>query len=299
MATSIISNATTTATYDSSIKRSARAVQDCIAKADVETIDLLINTGIYRDDNLVEPAVAALIQKHAGIGLEYERHASPMLSFDLLSGPCGFLDAVDLAAAVFGTTECQSCVVVSGDGHPSRSPRRDTSFPYLASSAATLLMNSSDGSGFGSVYRVGSSPTGLLGYLDLATVGLNGRVLITTEELDGRTREQGQQVAIDVAELCLETEGIDPADCVLVASEPRAGFVKAIAAAVQIDQVVTPSTPGNPHTAALQFAYQALLEAEPARTERHALFLAADGYFTAACADYRLSSTDVLPGSAS
>ena len=149
-------------------------------------------------------------------------------------------------------------------------------------------MKSSNDFGFGSVYRVGSSPGRPLAYVDLATMGLNGRTLMTMEEPDGRTRELGQQVAIDVAELCLETEGIDPADCVLVASEPRAGFAKTVAVAVHIDQVVTPSTPGNPHTAALQFAYQALLEAEPTRTERHAVFLAADGYFTAACAAYRL-----------
>jgi hypothetical protein len=296
MAISIISNATTTAPHNSSIKRQALAVQECIANADVDTIDLLINTGIYRDDNIVEPAAAALIQKHSGIGLEYRRQVSPTLSFDLMNGPCGFLDAVEIAAAVFGTTESRSCVVVSGDGHPSRSPHPDPSFPYLGSSAATLLMNSSDGSGFGSVYRVGSSPRRPLGYLDLATMGLNGRTLVTVEEPDAITREQGQQIAIDVAQLCLETEGIDPAHCVLVASEPRSGFAKTVAAAVQIDQVVAPFTPGNPHTAALPFAYQALLEAEPARTEGHALFLAADGYFTAACAAYQLSSTDAQPG---
>ena len=61
MATSIISNATTTALHNSSIKRSALAVQECIARADVEAIDLLVNSGIYRDDNFVEPAAAALI----------------------------------------------------------------------------------------------------------------------------------------------------------------------------------------------------------------------------------------------
>ena len=296
MATSIISNATTTAPHNSSIKRSALAVQECLAKADVETVDLLINTGLYRDDNIVEPAAAALIQKHSGIGLEYQRHASTTLSFDLMNGPCGFLDAVELAGAIFGTTECRSVVIVSGDGHPSRSPHPDLSFPYLGSSAATLLMNSSDGSGFGWVYRAGSSPRSLLGYLDLTTMGVNGRTLITVDEPDAITREQGQQIAIEVAALCLETEGIDPADCVLVASEPRPGFAKTVAAAVQIDQVVTPFTPGNPHTAALPFAYQALLEAEPARTGGHALFLATDGYYTAACAPYQLSSTDVLPG---
>jgi 3-oxoacyl-[acyl-carrier-protein] synthase-3 len=296
MATSIISNATTTAPHNSSIKRSALAAQECLTKADVETVDLLVNTGIYRDDNIVEPAAAALIQKNAGIGLEYKRHASPMLSFDLMNGPSGFLDAVEIAGAIFGTTECRSCVVVSGDGHPSRSPNQDPSFPYLGSSAATLLINSADGSGFGSVYRVGSPPQRPHAYVDLATMGLIGRTFVTVDEPDGTTREEGQQLAIDVARLCLETEGLDPADCVLVASEPRAGFAKTVAAAVRIDQVVTPSTPGNPHTAALPFAYQALLEAEPARTEGHALFLAADGYFTAACADYRLSSTDVLPG---
>ena len=44
-----------------SIAHAARAGRDCVSRAGValQDIGMLINTGVYRDDNLVEPAMAA------------------------------------------------------------------------------------------------------------------------------------------------------------------------------------------------------------------------------------------------
>src|SRR5512137_727990 len=48
-----------------SIKLAVDAALGCLKEVDMPAsdVDLLINTGIYRDDNIGEPAIAALIQQ--------------------------------------------------------------------------------------------------------------------------------------------------------------------------------------------------------------------------------------------
>jgi 3-oxoacyl-[acyl-carrier-protein] synthase-3 len=63
------------------------AGEQCIASAgiDKKDIDLVISTGIYRDDNVVEPAMAALIQQRLGINLKIDwNHRT--FAFDILNG---------------------------------------------------------------------------------------------------------------------------------------------------------------------------------------------------------------------
>src|SRR3974390_2776330 len=87
-------------------KPSARRLADaaartCLAHAEKEPgdIGMLINAGIYREDNMGEPALAALVQEDIG--------ASPgqppiggngTFSFDLLNGTCGVISAIQIQA---------------------------------------------------------------------------------------------------------------------------------------------------------------------------------------------------------
>ncbi|BEK85154.1 hypothetical protein [Nocardia seriolae] len=55
------------------VELSGRAAKAAMASAGIEPgqVGVMINAGIFRDSNTVEPAVSALIQKAAGIGLDY------------------------------------------------------------------------------------------------------------------------------------------------------------------------------------------------------------------------------------
>ncbi|GAA3149081.1 hypothetical protein GCM10020255_028270 [Rhodococcus baikonurensis] len=103
------------------VTHAARAVRQALTSAAVEPqeVGVLINTGVYRDSNTVEPAIAALIQKDAGIGLEYGEHDPRTFSFDLMNGACGVLNAVQVADAILSTGSTGRVLVVSGDTHPS------------------------------------------------------------------------------------------------------------------------------------------------------------------------------------
>ena len=55
-------------TRHSALHLAVAAAKTCLQRAgrEPDDVDLLINTGIYRDKNLAEPALAALIQEDIG-----------------------------------------------------------------------------------------------------------------------------------------------------------------------------------------------------------------------------------------
>jgi hypothetical protein len=68
------------------------AAKTCLEHAgrDPNEVDLLVNAGLYRDKNLGEPALAALIEEDIGANPE-DPHAGAhgTFSFDVANGTCG------------------------------------------------------------------------------------------------------------------------------------------------------------------------------------------------------------------
>ena len=127
---------------DSSIDICARAAREVIEKSGIERkdVDLLINIGINRDKNIVEPAVASLIQKKARININPTRkHLARQvgtLSFDILHGSCGFIQAVQVATAFLQVGRYKYAIIVSSEVHPSG--KKPLDFPFTHSGAAIL-----------------------------------------------------------------------------------------------------------------------------------------------------------------
>lgn len=138
---------TDTSLHDS-VKHAVQAGTACIDAAGVDRgdIGLVLNVGIYRNDNIVEPANAPFIQKGLGINTVYEKGRTSF-SFDILNGACGFLNAVQVAEAVLKNQGGGYAMIISSDVHPSRKKVED--FPYRNIGAAALLEWSDDhGRGF-------------------------------------------------------------------------------------------------------------------------------------------------------
>ena len=126
-------------------KPSARRLADaaartCLAHAEKEPgdIGMLINAGIYREDNMGEPALAALVQEDIG--------ASPgqppiggngTFSFDLLNGTCGVISAIQIQAGLLCSGVIRLGAIVTSDVHPDlKDPR---SAPFRPAGGALLL----------------------------------------------------------------------------------------------------------------------------------------------------------------
>jgi 3-oxoacyl-[acyl-carrier-protein] synthase-3 len=280
----------------SSIEHASLAARRCIERAGVgaEQIDILINAGVYRDSNMAEPAMSALIQKEVGMSLDYIKHPAPKagFSFDLMNGACGVLNAVQVAGAFLDSGHADYVLVVSSDAHPSDRAEGTADFPYATVGAAMLLDRAPDpSSGFGRVHtEAASEPSpGAEGYNDVAATGLDGRHLVTVRH-DPDYPSRLAEFAAGTARTYAESERIDLDRTLLVTSQPSRGFVAALTRLLGVSEraaVAVKGVDGDPHTSALTLAYhQATAQGQSAGYDAM-LFVAAGAGLTSACAVYR------------
>lgn len=276
------------------VELSGRAARRAMENAGVQPgqVGVLINAGIFRDSNTVEPAVSALIQKAAGIGLDYVKEDPRSFSFDLMNAGSGVLNAVQVAQAVLATGSTEHVLIVSGDTHPSlERSAGDSEFPYATAGAALLLEFTDEPDGFGRVHTVaGTGTPAVESYVDVATMGNRGRGLMTVER-DADFEDRLLAVAADAARKALADADREHATIVLIASTPAPGFPERLAAELGIaaDAVRTPDlSQGDPHTAALPLAYDAAVQDDSLDAFSHILFVAAGAGPSAAAVLYRL-----------
>ena len=97
------------------------AAQACLAHAGKEPgdIDMLINAGMYREDNMGEPALAALIQEDIGANLgQPPVGGRGTFSFDLINGTCGVISAIRLEAGLLRSGVIRLGAIVTSDVDP-------------------------------------------------------------------------------------------------------------------------------------------------------------------------------------
>jgi 3-oxoacyl-[acyl-carrier-protein] synthase-3 len=116
------------------------AARSCFASAgrDAGDVDMLINTGIYREDNMGEPALAALIQEDIGANLgQPPLGGRGTFSFDLLNGTCGVISAIQLESGLLRSGVIRLGAIVTSDVGPKL--KDSGSAPFRAAGGAMLL----------------------------------------------------------------------------------------------------------------------------------------------------------------
>ncbi|GGK33026.1 hypothetical protein [Nocardia camponoti] len=272
------------------VEHSGRAAREAVARAGIrpDQVGVFINTGIFRDSNTVEPAVAALIQKEAGIGLDYVKNDSHTFGFDLMNGATGVLNAVQVASAIVATGT-EHVLIVAGDTHPSLTrSAADAAFPFATSGAALLLESSDDAIGFGPVhFATAPGSPAESAYVDTAKMGTTGRSMMTVER-DADYEDRILDVAVEVGRLALADAEPD-ARVAVIASTPSAEFPARVAKSLNLGDVRLPDLgAGDPHTAALPLAYDRALVDGTLDGFTHVLFVAAGAGPSAAASLYRL-----------
>ncbi|MBI5546483.1 MAG: hypothetical protein HY901_21590 [Deltaproteobacteria bacterium] len=120
-----------------SVKHAVEAGKRCLkaSKYLPADVQVLINTGVHRDEHTCEPAIAAYVQRGLGINVEFQGRRT--LAFDLLNGGCGMLNAAHVVCALLEAGDAQVGMVVSSEANSDRKP--DPAYPYPPSGAAALL----------------------------------------------------------------------------------------------------------------------------------------------------------------
>ena len=139
----IIDHTTVTAAVpadrESALRIAVAAAKACLHEADCDPneLDLMINAGIYRDRNMGEPALAALIQQDIGAHPE-DPHADThgTFSFDIANGVCGPLTALRVADGFFRSGSVRRALVVTSDADPGYGMIHD--FPFAGVGGALV-----------------------------------------------------------------------------------------------------------------------------------------------------------------
>ena len=290
-ATSIVENSEN----QGSVELTVQAAKACIASAGItmEDIGILINLGIYKEDNIGEPAMAALIQKQLRLNADPVKQSpaeKTTFCFDLLNGSCGFLNAIQVLEALMKNDQLNYAIIVSSDVHPSRDQVQD--FPYAPYGAAVIVAHThEENKGFRKIAMNTSENDGYLGvygYHDLKECGNEGRRHIVVE-IDDNYVDRLQEFAVKTIKEYVKSEKIDLANLKLISSEPVKDFGKEIAKSIGLNEdlvVKIYETHGDPHTAALSIGYHLAVNENKIKEGDKVLFVGASSGLTSACGLY-------------
>lgn len=268
----------------SALHLAVAAAKSCLhdARRDPSTVDLLVNTGIYRDKNLAEPALAALIQEDVGANPEDphgDEHGT--FSFDIANGTCGILTGLQIVDGFLRSHTISCALITASDAHPGRG--MSDHFPFSPVGAALLCRWTDDDYGLGRVSWVNDPDDG---ENFQATVGSDGRNVLRFHEstvLDELLAAAAAQAARD----CLRDSALTPSDIdVIIAAPARRGYRAALATALDVSpERVIVADDEKMHTASLAAALQQALDQLPMGAR--AVIVAAAAGITAGAAVYR------------
>ena len=271
------------------LEHAIAAANACLAQVECprDEIDLLINAGIYRDNNTCEPSVAALIQH--GLGIHLNPITTPVrkhtFSFDVLNGACGLLNALQIAHSILETKQQTRALLIAGESHPSMQP--DDNFP-LEHSAVALLVERSEQGGF-TTFQFQSTPQfqGRKGYLDLAVHQTASRHSLAFEET---TETTTLPTFIEtVVESYLSKHNINPDETALLLAHPASTLSDNLAQSLGMSLAVGTfdwQTLGDLNSAGLGFGLAATI---PSATKDTLCVVLGTGA-TVGCALYRQSN---------
>jgi 3-oxoacyl-[acyl-carrier-protein] synthase III len=246
-------------------------------------VDLLINAGIYRDRNMGEPALAALIQQDIGANPEDPHDdVHGTFSFDIANGTCGVLNALQIADGFLRSHVIERALIVAGDANPGHGMSEH--FPFAPVGAALLCHWSDDDYGLGDV-RWENSPDDGASYR--ATVALEGAHNVLRFCKSDSVDEQFAVAGARVARACLDESSLALSDIDVIAAAPaRRGYRAALAAQLGVPiERITVAADEKTHTASLVAALDRAVSQLPEGAR--VLLIAAGAGITAGAALYR------------
>jgi len=268
-------------------RHAVEAGKRCLAASRYQPADvrILVNAGVHRDGHVCEPAIACYVQHALDINIDF--HGRRTLSFDLLNGGVGMLNAAHLLAAQMLAGEIQVGMVVASEVNTDRRPDPDSTF---ASSGAAILLDLSprNGDGFGAfVFDTREEHAGL--YTSVVSLKEpRGRLLLRRRAELEDAYLAGASAAVAEA---LSRDGLRPEDVDLVVpAQISPSFLKRLPAAIGFPtEKVADFTATLPDTLTTS-VFLALDRARAAGTldpGKRALLLACGSGVTVAAATYK------------
>lgn len=270
----------------SALRLAVKAARDCLHNAGrhAHDVDLLINAGIYRDRNLGEPALAAMIQEDIGANPE-DPHAGShgTFSFDVMNGSCGVLTALQVVDGFLRARAINCALVVASDADPGHG--MSERFPFSPAGAALLCDWTDDDRGLGRTYWA-TLPDTRETYT--ATVGLVDHRNVLRFDVSAGADDAFAEAAARAAEKCLAASSLRIDDIDAIVTAPAApGYRSALATRLGVSpERITVADDERTHTVSLVSAFANA--SQDALHGARLLIVAAGAGVTAGAAVYRL-----------
>jgi 3-oxoacyl-[acyl-carrier-protein] synthase-3 len=292
----------------SSIELAADAALQALADTcTVEDVGLLINTGVYRDENIGEPAMAPLIQRRidaqaallgaSQIGASQAGASrSSTFSFDISNGACGLITGLEVASGFISSGSVTRGLVVASDVNPT--PGVSENLTCAPIGAAVLLARGTPTEGFTAFQtdtyaKYSDRSESLCRWLEdderVASAPAERHAIRVNEAEDyvaqcAQAASRSLSRFLDEHEFCLED--ID----LIVPSQAPAGFSQAFAAEAPPDVRLRCADPlpdiTGLHTVGPGLAMAAALASDSGVAASNLLFIAAGSGITIALALY-------------
>lgn len=136
----------------SAVDLAAQAATACLEHSglDRSALGLIIHAGVYREDFICEPAIAALVAGELGINDDLEKADDPTtFAFDVLNGAVGFLNACHVAVHMIGAGKAEHAMVMASEVENNAPGGDHPSYGLNQTGSALILGSSSDTAGFG------------------------------------------------------------------------------------------------------------------------------------------------------
>src|ERR1700751_1385219 len=243
----------------SALHLAVTAAKDCLrgSGCDPDELDLVVNAGIYRDRNLGEPALAALIQDDIGANPE-DPHvgAHGTFSFDIANGACGVLTALQIVDGFLRTHSIHRALVVASDADPGHGMSEH--FPFSAAGAALLCRWTDDDYGLSRVSWVNANDVSDDDETFSATVGFADARNVLRFSQSAAMDERFAAAAALAARVCLDAQSARLADIDLIIAAPaRPGYRAALSNLLGISvEKICVADDHRMHTAALAAAFE-------------------------------------------
>lgn len=268
----------------------SEAAQKCLENAGVsiDEIGLLINTGLYSENHLNEPAKASLIQnwlngKYHSLAEEWEE-AGNIFSFDLHSGGGGLINAIRVVHNFIASGEIEKGLIVAGDVRPIGISNKWHGF---VNGAASLLISNSQGNkGFTSFKT--ETFTEFINDVESRTDWNTGKFKLVTKYNPDYT-EHCIRCACKTIDTFFKEENLnwDHFDCVLTSQSPRKfrqGFAKQTGIA---NKTISLDSEDENYSSGLLFSLVEIFQSSNFINAKNILLLTVGAGITVSLAHYR------------
>jgi amino acid adenylation domain-containing protein len=137
---------------EGSLQRAVRAAIACLDHSGLDRgeLGLIIHAGVYRDEYISEPAIAALVAGELRLNGDVRSPDGPKtFAFDIFNGAVGFLNACQVAIQMIGAGKTAHAMVVAAETENNTADAGHPLYGISETGSAVVLSSSDDTTGFG------------------------------------------------------------------------------------------------------------------------------------------------------